>query len=372
MRWSLPLEPDVGAAERRAQVLGALTRHRHALRAGDASGVGRTLDTRARRPRERDLLVDLVAAEGLELATRKLARFWRQAQTEVDAVRIVGPDEAEVYERLYPPHESRPLHVATVLRRGRDASWRVVTTQRSPADAVRLQIWPAEVPPLRDEAFTEAFSNRWGPSGELVTDDGEGVLGHPTEGWIGALGWPQAPGGPFELALVGAPDPDVRTRQVCWLSRCATVVASLTGAELAYANAARKVVAVDVLGAIANAELPSARDLAGAWVALHRARDLVFSRGLATFALAEVVASPAVWGSASIARKVAAGAVRAGLSGAMGLAPGEIVQIVGQRVTVEPGPRGPSAHESFGRWGAIELVPLSGHTARSGVVRRLD
>lgn len=372
MRSSVPSEGNDEATELRAEVLAAVTRHRHALRAGDASGVGRTLDAGARRPSERDLLVDLVSAEGLEHATRKVSRFWRSAQTEVEAVRMVGLDEAEVYEQLSISRRSGPIDTVTLLRRGRDGTWRVVTTQRAPADAVRVQIWPEAVHEIRDDAFTTHFERRFGPTGELVMDEGEGVLGNPGERWIGALRAPDAPSRPFEIALIGDPDLDRRWRQVHWISRCAVVAAALLGASRVWVPAARKLVAVEALEAIAGPDLPAARHLASAWVALHRAPgEAVASKGLTTFALAEVMASAQAWKELGVARKVAAAAVHAALSGAIGLAPGEAVQIAGQRVAVEPGPRGPSKNDSFGRWGAVELVPLNDPGGGSGVVRRV-
>lgn len=371
MRSSIPSEPDDEARKRREEVVAAVTRHRHALRVGDASGVGRTLDAHARLPSERDLLVDLVAAEGLEPATRKLSRFWRGARSQVDAVRIVGPDEAEVYEQLWMPPRNSPIETVTLLRRGRDATWRIVTTQRAPADDVRVQIWPEAGTEVRDDSFTRAFHRRYGPDGELVMDDHEGVLGHPAKEWVGALRVPRTEGQPFELALVGDHDPEVRLTQVHWLSRCAVVVASLLGAERAYVPLARKLVSVESLEAVAQPEAPGARHVAAAWVALHRTGETLFSKGMSTFAHAEVVAHTHLWEEAGVARRVAGAAVHAGLSGAMDLVPGELVHIARRRVLVESGPRGPTSHDSFGRWGAVELVPLSDTVGSSGVVRRV-
>lgn len=351
-------------------VLEGLGAHRDALRSGDSSTVDGTLDRAARRPSERDLLIDLIAAEGLRTAASKVGRFWRQAVTDVEAVRRVGEHEAEVYERLTLPGGDRSMDVVTLLRRGEDDAWRVVTTQRAPADVLRARLLGGRQGALDATRVTQELHTRWGRVAELVmAEDGDGVLGHPDRDWVGAV---QGVDGALEVALVPALDTATRREQMVWLSRCLVAIAQHVGAKQAWMPHAHKLIGVEQLEEIAEAPSPSSRALIIAWAGMARDAERVYTVGLRAFGLPELVASSRDWNGSPPARKVIAAVARSAVGGATQLVAGRALSVGAVRAVLSDAPRGPAPGSTYGRFGAVLMRPLRAATVTdSGVVRRL-
>ena len=363
--------PSARAAEpvREEDVLRALAHHRDALREGDAPAIEDTLARGARRPAERDLLVDLIAAEGAAPAAKKLARFWQKARTEPVCVRVITADEAEVYERLVLPGAAQELDVVTLLRRSEDGDFRVVVTQRAPADVLRAKIMTKDAT-LDENVVTRDFTSRYGRSGELVLDDeSSGVFGHPVQEWVASVATVD---GGIDLALVPGPDPITRSAQLAWLARVVNVLARHVHAPRVAVPAASKIVGLEAFAAVADTDAISSRTLLIAWAGLHRNANLCYTLGLASFGLPEASAEFADWGGdESTTRKVVASAARSGVGGSLKLHH-SAVTIGGYRVVIEPGPRGPTPGRTFGRLGSVSLRPLRTATVtESGVVERV-
>ena len=363
--------PSVRSAEpvREEDVLAALARHRDALREGDAQAVEGTLARGARRPSERDLLIDLIAAEGAAPAAKKLARFWQKAQTEPVCVRVISPDEAEVYERLALPGAAQELDMVTLLRRDDEGGFRVVVTQRAPADVLRAKILSNEAA-FDDVAVTRDFTSRYGRTGELILDDEHGgVFGHPVQEWVASVATVQ---GGIDVALVPGPEPLTRSAQLAWLARVVNVLARHVHAPRVAVPAAAKIVGIEAFAAVADTDAISSRALLIAWAGLHRNANVCYTSGLGSFGLPEASAEFADWGGdESTTRKVVAAAARAGVGGSLKLQH-SAVTVGGYRVLIEPGPRGPTPGRTFGRLGSVSLRPLRNATvAESGVVERV-
>ena len=134
---TLAFRPPVGVRDATPDEV--VIEFRDSLKRGDVLGVAALLDTEARRPAERDVLIDLSAAEGPEQAVRKLSRFWRDAESRATCTRIVSEAEAEVYETIEVPKLPTPIHSVTLLRR-RDEHWKVVFTVNAPDTRARLEL----------------------------------------------------------------------------------------------------------------------------------------------------------------------------------------------------------------------------------------
>ncbi len=349
-------------------VLAALRRHRHALRVGDGAGVDRTLDHEARRPNERDLLIDLAAAEGVDSAARKLARFWRSAETQVQAVRVIAEREVEVYERVRLPDRHGDVDVATLLRRGRDGTWRVVVAQRAPSDGLSVRL-PAPSARLDDAEVTRALLGRWGCRTELIVSGEDGVLREPERGWLAHV---QRIDGGYEVTLEPAEDEDARHAQLVWLARSVAVLGHHLGARRLWVPAARKVVGVEAFEAIGAAAAPSSKSLLLVWTALHRDAPLLYTAGLSAFALPELVTDLTAWNDERTARRLLSATALAAAGGGQTLRVGYGYAVGTRRVVLAAGPRGPAAGRSFGRRGALAIRPLRAATVtRSGVVERV-
>jgi hypothetical protein len=349
-------------------VLAALALHREALRVGDAASLAGTVARGARRPSERDLLVDLIAAEGMEPAARKMSRFWANARTHTAAVRWISDDEVEVYEQLSLPGGPQELDVVTLLRRIETGDWQVVVTQRAPADVLRVKVLSTSPEPIRDGDVTREFTERYGRTGELILEEDIGVFGHPGRDWVASV-TPASDG--VEIALVPGADVITRAGQLAWLARVVQILAEHRGADRIFVPAARKIVGRETISAVADSDAPTSRALLFAWAGLHRNDKVCYTAGLCSFGLPETMAAFDEWPDPQTTRKVVGGAARGAVGGALKLIP-SAVTLGGYRTIIGPGPRGPTPGATFGRLGAISLRPLRSVTVtESGVVERL-
>jgi hypothetical protein len=337
---------------------------RAALRRADVESVQSVRWLAPRPPGERDLLSDLAAAEGLEVAVRRLGRFWRRADVKLERVRSIGPLEAEVYERLLLPGESLPI-VSLVRRPSAESSWRVVCTNE--AHDERLTLWlPAMRGGVDDVAWSRAFAQRFGEGGELIMDGLTGVLGDPDQGWLAHVRGPFRPGAwpdgltgeehLVELTALLVPDRDARLEQLAWVVQAATIFREHLGAAGAYLPSLGKLLPGEALErAVTEALRPD--PLLRLWARTHEADGHVVTSGLRVLGLPELEAPSALFGAA-VATAHVVGQVGAKLiegGSPEGLMATDLM--VGDRTfRAVPGRRGPRRGRSHGRWGALGLV----------------
>lgn len=353
--------PTLSEAEHAA--VATVEAFRAALRRADADEVQALRWLAPRPPGERDLLSDLAAAEGVETAVRRLARFWRRADVRLEHVRTIGGLEAEIYERAALPDESLPI--LTVVRRIRaDGPWRVVCT--SAARDERFALWiPSGATGIDDVAWSRRFATRFGAGAELVMDGASGVLGDPERGWLAQVRGPFAPGRwpeglsgvehLIELSALHLPEPRARSAQLVWLVRAATVFLEELGGHAAFLPTEGKLVHREALARAAAGALGPEQTVR-LWARVVEAGErMLATTGLRTLGLPEVEASVEPLGDATAEalREVAARLVEAGsTSGRVG---SELV--IGHRVLqLVPGRRGPRPGRSYGRWGALSLI----------------
>lgn len=351
--------PEVAALE-------AVHRLRLALRRGDSATVADVRAAVPRRPHERDLLTDLIDADGLEPAVRRLSRFWSHARVELELVRVVDADEVEVYERAVLPHEQLSI-VSLVRREAGSRTYRVVCTLEARDE--RFEAWiVGRGDPLDDVAWSRSFAGRFGADAELVMNGDEGVLGHPRAGFLAELSapeecrrWPEAlpgEGSPirrlkFSLAL----EAERRRQQLEWALRALDVLADADGASAVYVPAHDKVLPVPGLRrATRDARSPEQRSRL--WVAVRLVQGHWVTSGLSLFGLPELELEAGALGSGArpLLRSLAASLVRARTLPWRDV----LVEQDGMTFSVAPGRRGPRPGRSYGRWGAVRLVPDAG------------
>jgi hypothetical protein len=364
---------------------------RRGLREGDVEAVREALAWDARPPWERDLLVDLTAAEGLESAVAKVRRFWAQTTSEIVVVRTLANGEAEVYEEIRPASGPETLHVATLLRlSGR--TWRVVHTFDVPGNVVQLVILRRpDAPPLDASGFTKHYQLQWGATAEMLDDGDECVLGHPAEGWLARVRGPRpvtrlrtpitdlprgadAPSEHLELSMAAETDRDALRRQMTWLARVAAELADYEGAPWIYVTRAEKRTATRMFAqTVGDADDPSARSIAASWVRLATRGNWTFTRGLSQLGQPEVELELDEWPDVSAARRLV-GTVAMGLiDGYLRPEADVVIRAGGFRCRIEPGRRGPDPAKTYGPAGAITIRPAGrGKLARSGFHRRVD
>jgi len=389
MRAALPRRAE--AHEETAAPEQTVLALRHALRDGDADAVRRAVLWEARPPWERDLLIDLVAAEGIEVAVAKLRLFWRNARVRITAVRMTLEGDAEVYEELDAARADGVLHTVTLLRRV-GHGFRVVNTTDATDDTVRVFVVRAAGDgTLDDGAFTRDLQIRVGAIAELLMENGEGTLGHPQEGWLARIRGPH-PLSELMPGIAGLPrtrppateawelvlDPrgagERRRGQVAWLGRVAAELAAFDGAPWIYMPAAGKLTSTRVLRAAVGAEGPTARGVAAAWVRLVTKGGWATTRGMCQLQLPEVEIQLEDWAEVNGARRLVGTVAMSLLNGRLDQDTHAVVRVGGIRCRVSEGRRGPEPGQSYGRWGAILVVPADrrGTVSHSETRMRLD
>ncbi|MFW5920750.1 MAG: hypothetical protein ACOCUS_02830, partial [Polyangiales bacterium] len=275
-----------GAATPRDHVIAAVQQLREALRGADGDAVGLLRSSRPRRPSERDLLSDLMDAEGVEEAARKLSRFWSKAQAEVEAVRWVDTTEAEVYERVGVGNQV--LQTVSVVRR-EEQGWRVAFTHETRDE--RLRFWvPARHGEVDDAAWTRVFTERHGNAAQLVIDGPGGVLGHPEQGWLAELTgpfepseWPDGLPGEgnalLQIDLALSPKPDARIKQLQWILRIIDTFLDLQAGVAAYMPRDGKLLPAQAVRHAVSAGL-TPEQAARLWVSVRKAGRFFATSGM--------------------------------------------------------------------------------------------
>lgn len=389
MRAAWPRE--AGPQDELASPVQTVLALRRALRDGDATAVRRSVLWEARPPWERDLLIDLIAAEGIDVAVAKLRRFWRNARVRVTGVRMTQEGDAEVYEEVDAARADGVLHTVTLLRRV-GHGFRVVNTSDAPEDTVRLFIVRAPTARGLDEvAFTRDVQVRFGRIAELVMDHGEGALGHPEEGWLARVLGPRPLSGirppiadlpraqppsteAWELVLGPRASRERRGKQLAWLGRVAAELAAFDGAPWIYMPAAEKLTSTRMLRTAVGTHGPAGRAIAASWVRLVTKRGWATTRGMCQLQLPEVEIQLSDWSDVDGARRLV-GTVAMGLvNGQLDATTHAVVRVAGLRCRLTEGRRGPEPGRSYGRWGATLLVPADrrGTVSRSETRLRLD
>jgi hypothetical protein len=372
---SPPILPGEGAEREAALAVEAL---RAALRKGDAEAVQSVRWLARRPPGERDLLSDLAAGEGLELAVRRLSRFWRRAEARVERVRLVSGLEAEVYERLALPGEAIPI-VSLVRRAAVEAPWRVVCTNE--AHDERLTVWlGSKGDELDDVAWTRAYAARFGGGAELLMEGIAGVLGAHHEAWLAHVRGPFVPlawpailpgegGGLIELTAALVPQWEARAAQIEWLLRATAVFLEELGGAGAYFPAHEKLVVAPALDLAVRGALRPDQAMR-MWARIEDAGGYVFTSGLRQLGLTEVEAPRELMGDpqATIALVRWLGAKLVESSHDV-LALGTELVLSDRTFTIVPGRRGPRRGKSYGRWGALCIADVEERLKRGSRTR---
>ena len=374
--------PEQTAAE-------TLDRLRTALREGDVGGVISRLET-VRSGKERDLLSDLVVSQGPEKAVKQLQRFWRHASATVTGERWVHDHEVEIYEDITMPDRETPLHSVTLLRR-RDHRWHVVSTQNAPDLRPRLRIYcAADVPALDGAGFTRQWAAQHGPTAELMFHEGEGILNHPLEGWVGSVRGPvpledqrseipSVAAALIEVAVEPSRDAASRGRQLVWISRVTLEIAAWTNSRTVHVPAAERFLDVaDFAAALGEGEMPAPHRIASTWVKLHRrekvaGRGYAATRGMSHFLQPEIEFLQADFSEQPKIEAISIALASAIVSGRLQPTRGSVVRISGARLLLDRGRRGPLPGETYGRYGAVRLLPATtGPLANNRTHQRLN
>lgn len=366
------------SATPRDRVIAAVQQLREALRGADGGAVGTLRSSRPRRPSERDLLSDLMDAEGVEEAARKLSRFWSKAEAEVEAVRWVDTEEAEVYERV--GVGSQVLQTVSVVRREQQG-WRVAFTHETRDE--RLRVWvPARHGTIDDSAWTRVFTERHGEAAQLVVDGPGGVLGHPERGWLAELTgpfepseWPEGLPGEghallqFELAL--SSEPEARIKQLQWALRIIDTFLDLQAGVAAYMPRDGKLLPAQAVRRAVTEGL-SPDQVARMWVSIRQEGRFFVTSGMRLLAMPELELERGALGDEEserrLLRDVATRIVKAGTR------PQVNARLDAQTRTFElvRGRRGPVAGQTYGRWGALRVVEVDPTKRRGSGVRLSD
>ncbi len=317
-----------------------------------------------RPPGERDLLSDMAAAEGIEPAIRQLARFWGRAKVRLERVRGIDGREAELYERLTLANESLPI-VTLVRREGASDPWKVVCTQE--ASDERFVIWIAvEAHEIDDVEVSLALPVENG--GQLLVDDGVGVLGHDEHGWLTNVrgpfvpdAWPEAlpgeDGRMVELATALSPEPSGRRAQLAWLLQTVKVFAETLGGAAAYMVHEERVLMLGAIGAIVSGAVTPSQ-ATRFWVRVEEGDGWVYSNGLRLLGLPEVEMRIGVFDDPALSRDLVSWLAEVYVDTRELLAPGTELVVGADSLVVAVGRRGPRRGKSYGRWGAIELAEV--------------
>lgn len=339
---------------------------RRALSAADVERAQSLRWLAPRPPGERDLLSDMAAAEGLEPAIRQLSKFWGRARVRLEQVRSIDECEAEVYERLTLANGSLPI--VTLVRRERTSDpWRVVCTQE--AQGERFVIWVAvHAHEIDDVAVSLALPVDNG--GQLLVDDGIGVLGHDEHGWLTNVRgpfvpdeWPEAlpgeDGRVVELATALSPQSDDRRAQLAWLLKTAKVFAETLGGAAAYMVREQRVLTLGAIdAAVSEAATPS--QAMRFWARVETEGGHVYTNGLRLLGLPEVEMRTDIFDDPTFSRDLVSWLAEVHVGTRELLAPGTELVIGDGSLVLRVGRRGPRRGTSYGRWGAVQLAEIAG------------
>lgn len=348
---------------------------RDSLKRGDVLGVAALLDTEARRPAERDVLIDLSAAEGPEQAVRKLSRFWRDADSRATCTRIVCESEAEVYETIAVPKLPTPIHSVTLLRR-RDDHWKVVFTVNAPDTRARLELDAIADARLDASRLLHGYSDRFGRELEIASwEEDEGTVVHPAYGWQGTIKRARSS---FEIAVDASPETPGSAQHLVWTARIALVAGAELGSSLVSITGAGRTLALERLEEVFSAIEPDVHQLASVWVRLHIEDEhsgpgFAATQGMWHFGLPEIEYEPSDWPDPTIAARMAIGIASALIMGRMEPAIGTVVRAAGHRCRVVEARRGVRPTHTYGRFGAVRIRPtMRSPAAKSGTQMRIE
>jgi hypothetical protein len=362
------------ASQSETLILDALRVHREALREGDVEAVRATMAWGARPPWERDLLLDLSAAEGLPEAVARMRKFWMRAKPlETRGVRLLSNDDAEVYESIEMP-DGQKLSTVTLMRFKGDR-YLVVAFAQADDDTVRLLILSDDPDPeLDDVRFSREWIQRFGATAELILDGDDGALGHPDREWLGRVRGPipwepirerlsrpslRLPEATCALEIAMAP-PQARAERfdaLQWLGRAAGELAAQIESSWIYVQRAEKLVAVaDMRKALAVSS--RARGLASSFIRLVVKDGWAATRGLGQLRLPEVEIELGEWSDAQAARRLVGTFAVGFIDGRVPPSSSEhVINVGGFRCRLAPGRRGSDKGHSYGIYGALAVRP---------------
>lgn len=270
---------------------------RHALREGRYGELREMAHPLAMR-REQARLGRRFGAEGVD--------FWSNADTHVEAVRLVGDGLAEAYEEVRHAPSGTALRLASTVEyvggRWRLTDARDATDER--ISAVLLRGAPPERP-LDPRAWARDWTEEHGPTATLTVEGQRGMIEHPREGYRASLRTGSGrdvslalrlTGSVSELlekqpaativSLVPAFDAHVRNEQLRWLSHIVTALGARDASSVWVPSAAKAVPFPSWRGVTAGPlELPA---LSALWLRTQRQRGAWVTRGLTSFMLPEV------------------------------------------------------------------------------------
>ncbi|MBW2462532.1 MAG: hypothetical protein JRH11_12860 [Deltaproteobacteria bacterium] len=369
-RASSPPSPTLSESA----VVDALHDHRRALADGDVEAVRASMAWGARPPWERDLLLDLSAAEGLPEAVTQLRKFWDKAQAQTRGVRPLSNGDVEVFEFITMP-DGRELSTVTLMR-PRGDRYLVVSTADAADDTIRLLILSEDPDPeIDDVRFTREWTQRFGATAHLLLDGQDGALGHTSEEWLarvrGPIPWEpirqrfsrktlQLPGAicAFEVAMTPPEDRETRKGALEWLGRGAGEVAAHVGADWIYVQRAEKLITTkDLRKALAISS--GARGLTATFVRLVEADGWASTRGLGQMEYPELEIEICDWPDGAAARRLVGSLAVAFIDGRVPPhASGPHIINVGQyRVRLALGRRGSERGRTHGVHGALVVRP---------------
>ncbi len=362
------------AARSETLILDALRLHRESLQAGDVEAVRATMAWGARPPWERDLLLDLSAAEGLPEAVAQMRKFWTRATPlETRGVRLLPNEDAEVYETIQMP-DGQTLSTVTLMRQ-KDGVYLVVAFAGADDDSVRLLVLSDDPDPeLDDVRFSREWIQRFGATAELVLDGNDGALGHPEREWLGRVRGP-LPWEPIrerlsrpslrlpeaacvlEIAMSPPEERGERAEALQWLGRAAGELAAQVDCEWVYVQRAEKLVKVtDLRKALAVSA--KGRGLASAYIRLIAKDGWAATRGLCQLKLPEVEIELAEWSDAASARRLVGTFAVGFIDGRVPpVASEHVINVGGFRCRLDAGRRGSDKGHTYGLYGAVTVRP---------------
>ncbi len=343
------------------EALRAVAELREALRRGDADAVRPKLDLHAWGAGRRGILSALAGTRSVEEAVSKLAPFWRTAEYQMDAARVVSPDEVEVYETIVAPGNEARLRTLTLMRR-RGGHWRQVTSMDAPDEKLVVALICDAEPPALEGAL--------GPDAELVAGPPPRIE-HAREPWEAALR--AAPPPPLvdvldrrlrealegavrvlSVALLASAEPDERLEQLRWLADAVAKLAPRAGARRLYLPWIERVLLPGQLALPKDADLD---DLAARWVDVIEVDGWTGTRGMSHLQLPEVEARWIDWPSEDVATQIVMRAAEDMRDGGQALTPRSDVDVAGTRCRVDYGRRGAAIGQTYGRYGSVRLAP---------------
>lgn len=349
----------------------AVAEHRAALASGDATIVERTLDLHTYGAGPRGLLSRLAGSESIPAAVHKLAPFFRKAKFTIEAARLLADDEVEIYEAMSHASLARPMRTVSLVRR-RGGFWRVVTTADAPDEQIKvcllLPAGPRDIPKGSLAGAASALEVEAEPldGGALLVDE---LLGYqatvhvkdPFEAGIDAT-LPEvgdlvaASAAIAVVTMIPSTVSRERVHDLAWVGSAAACLAEAMKVERLLLPRCDRVLTAQEL-AEACQENADAKRLATAWVHFKVGEGWLGTRGMAHFMKPEIEVKLADFADPQAAARVVATTAGKVLTGGLDLAPGSSVEGDGGRYWVLLGRRGPVPGDTYGRWGAVTLMP---------------